>query len=42
MKIHMQLMNNQPEENFEKEDGKLILEVDHSDVLEGRSSDNGQ
>ncbi|MDM8100732.1 MULTISPECIES: CapA family protein [Oceanobacillus] len=42
MKIHMQLMNNQPEENFEKEDGKLILEVDHSDVLEGRSFDNGQ
>ncbi|MFD1068027.1 CapA family protein [Oceanobacillus locisalsi] len=42
MKIQMQLMNNQPEENFEKEDGKLILEVDHSDALEGRSTDNGQ
>lgn len=40
MKIHKQLMRNQPEENFKKEDGKLILEVDHSDVLEERGSDN--
>ncbi|GEN86860.1 CapA family protein [Oceanobacillus sp. FSL W8-0428] len=42
MKIHLQLMRNQPEENFKKEDGKLILEVDHSDVLEERGSDSEQ
>ncbi|MCT1903662.1 CapA family protein [Oceanobacillus sojae] len=41
-KIHLQLMRNQPEENFKKEDGKLILEVDHSDVLEERGSDSEQ
>ncbi len=42
MKIHLQLMRNQPEENFKKEDGKLILEVDHSNVLEERGSDSEQ
>lgn len=42
MKIHKQLMKNQPNENFTKEDGKLILEVDHSDVLEKRGSDSEQ
>jgi len=33
MKIMKQLTRNQPDENFKKEDGKLILEVDHSEVL---------
>jgi poly-gamma-glutamate synthesis protein (capsule biosynthesis protein) len=36
MKIRKQLTRNQPAENFIKEDGKLILEVDHSDVLKKR------
>lgn len=34
MKIRKQLTRNQPAENFKSEDGKLILEVDHSGVLE--------
>lgn len=42
MKIRRQLTNNQPDENFKRDDGKLILEVDHSDVLEKRDSDHGQ
>lgn len=40
MKIQRQLTMNQPKDNFEKEDGKLILEVDHSDILDKRGSDN--
>lgn len=42
MKIHRQLTNNQPDENFKKDAGKLILEVDHSDVLEKRDSHRGE
>jgi poly-gamma-glutamate synthesis protein (capsule biosynthesis protein) len=42
MKIHKQLTKNQPKENFKKQDGKLILEVDHSDVLKKRGSDREQ
>lgn len=42
MKIYKQLTKHQPKENFKKEDGKLILEVDHSDVLKKRGSDRGQ
>ncbi|WP_181348468.1 CapA family protein [Thalassobacillus sp. CUG 92003] len=33
-KIFKQLTRGQPQEYFNKEDGKLIVEVDHSDVLE--------
>lgn len=42
MKIHKQLTNNQPNENFKKDAGKLILEVDHSNVLEERDADREQ
>ena len=42
LKIHKQLTKNQPAKNFKKEDGRLILEVDHSDVLGKRGSESGQ
>lgn len=42
MKINRQLTKNQPSENFKKEDGKLILEVDHSAISSERGSENGE
>lgn len=38
MKIRKQLTINQPNNIFDIEDGRLIIEVDHSDVLEKRGS----
>lgn len=42
MKIMKQLTENQPSENFKKDDGKLIIEVDHSAVLEKEGSNRGE